>query len=93
MQKNGRSMAETTMNDSHTLALIEQAKLERQRLLQQIEDSQKTIERSRYIIERLDEQIKHLVGECGSGGSANADVSNGEPQQHEADRPFIRQYR
>jgi hypothetical protein len=36
-------------------ALIEEAKKERQRLLAQIEQSQRTIERSRKIIARIDE--------------------------------------
>jgi hypothetical protein len=40
-----------------SVALIEQAKQERQRLLQQIEQSQSTIARSREIIARLDEVL------------------------------------
>jgi hypothetical protein len=40
-----------------SVALIEQAKQERQRLLQQIEQSQRTIARSREIIARLDEVL------------------------------------
>jgi hypothetical protein len=40
-----------------SVALIEQAKQERQRLLQQIEQSQRTIARSRGIIARLDEVL------------------------------------
>lgn len=38
-------------------ALIQQAKLERQRLIEQIRENQKTIERSREIICRLDEVL------------------------------------
>ena len=38
-------------------ALIEEAKKERQRLLDQIEQSQRTIERSRQIIPRIDEVL------------------------------------
>ena len=38
-------------------ALIERAKQERQRLLQQIEKSQRTIDRSREIIARIDEVL------------------------------------
>ena len=41
-----------------SVALIEQAKQERQRLLQQIEQSQRTIARSREIIARLDEVLE-----------------------------------
>jgi hypothetical protein len=37
--------------------LIEEAKKERQRLLQQIEQSQRTIEHSRQIIARIDEVL------------------------------------
>jgi hypothetical protein len=38
-------------------ALIEEAKKERQRLLDQIEQSQRTIEHSRQIIARIDEVL------------------------------------
>jgi len=38
-------------------ALIEEAKKERQRLLEQIEQSQRTIEHSRQIIARIDEVL------------------------------------
>ena len=41
-------------------ALIQQAKQERQRLLEQIEQGQKTIERSRKIIARIDEALAQL---------------------------------
>ena len=40
-----------------SVALIERAKQERQRLLQQIEQSQRTIDRSREIIARIDEVL------------------------------------
>ena len=39
---------------SSPTALVEEAKKERLRLLEQIEQSQRTIERSREIIERID---------------------------------------
>jgi hypothetical protein len=48
------------MNDnarSSPTALIEEAKKERQRLLEQIEQSHRTIERSREIIARIDEVL------------------------------------
>ena len=42
---------------SPSLTLIEQAKQERQRLVQQIEQSHATIERSREIIARIDQVL------------------------------------
>ena len=42
---------------SSPTALIEEAKKERLRLLEQIEQSQRTIERSREIIERIDQVL------------------------------------
>ena len=42
---------------SSSVALIEEAKKERQRLLAQIEQSQRTIEHSRQIIARIDEVL------------------------------------
>jgi hypothetical protein len=42
---------------SSSAALIEEAKKERQRLLAQIEQSQRTIEHSRQIIARIDEVV------------------------------------
>ena len=42
---------------SSSAALIEEAKKERQRLLAQIEQSQRTIEHSRQIIARIDEVL------------------------------------
>jgi hypothetical protein len=44
-------------------ALIEQAKQERQLLLQQIEQSQRTIDRSREIIARIDEVLAGVAGQ------------------------------
>ena len=42
---------------SSPTALIEEAKKERQRLVEQIEQSQRTIERSRQIIARMDQVL------------------------------------
>ena len=42
---------------SSPTALVEEAKKERQRLVEQIEQSQRTIERSRQIIARIDQVL------------------------------------
>jgi hypothetical protein len=49
--------ANTVVRLNSSSALIQQAKLERQRLIEQIQENQKTIERSREIICRLDEVL------------------------------------
>jgi hypothetical protein len=48
---------ERTVAFNSSAALIEDAKKERQRLLEQIEQSQRTIEHSRQIIARIDEVL------------------------------------
>ena len=54
----GDAMTDTNMRHfNSSVALIERAKQERQRLLQQIEQSQRTIDRSREIIARIDEVL------------------------------------
>ena len=49
---------------SSPTTLIEEAKKERLRLLKQIEQSQRTIERSREIIARLDEVLAASENSC-----------------------------
>ena len=59
MSEWGDAMSDTN-NVEHfnfSVELIERAKQERQRLLQQIEQSQRTIDRSREIIARIDEVL------------------------------------
>jgi hypothetical protein len=54
----GRAMSEEKVVPfNSSAALIEEAKKERQRLLDQIEQSQRTIEHSRQIIARIDEVL------------------------------------
>jgi hypothetical protein len=48
---------EKALSFSSSTALIEEAKKERQRLLAQIEQSQRAIEHSRQIIARIDEVL------------------------------------
>ena len=55
----GLSTAVIMGDDPHSssTALVEEAKKERQRLVEQIEQSQRTIERSRQIIARIDQVL------------------------------------
>ena len=50
-------MKDEVVPSNPSAALIEEAKKERQRLLAQIEQSQRTIEHSRQIIARIDEVL------------------------------------
>ena len=51
---------ESELNIRFSRDLIERAKKERATLLRQIEESQKTIERSREMIARIDEALAHF---------------------------------